>query len=93
MYALRYGLSALGIVAFILVGCNTSATKKYDLKVKHEEAWVKPPDAPQYNNPPESDYKRPAKDKISGSASIPQMGGGQGMGGPPNGGMGAGMGR
>ena len=84
MYRLRCGLTALGIAAIIIfVGCNTTATKKYDLKVKHDERWEMPPDDPRYNNPPESDYKRPAKDKISGGGGMPQMGGGQGMGGPP----------
>ena len=87
MFALRCGLTALGIAACILVGCNTTATKKYDLKVSHDERWDKPPNDPRYNNPPESDYKRPSKEKIAGGASIPQMAG-QGMGGP-----GAGMGR
>ena len=88
MYRLRCGLTALGIAAIIFVGCNTTATKKFDLKVKHDEAWVKPPDAPQYNNAPEADYKKPApKDTFR-----PGPGGmSQGMGGPM--GPGQGMGR
>lgn len=79
MFALRYGMATLGI-ACLLAGCNTTATKTYDLKVKHDERWEKPPDDPRYNNAPESDYKKPPPKEFfrPGPGAIDQ-----GMGGSP----------
>lgn len=81
MLAIRNAFAAIGIAALLLSGCRNDAAKSYDLKVKHEEKWDMPPDAPQYNNPPESDYKKPApKDTFKP---------GPGSGGMDPGGMGS----
>ena len=76
MFALRSGLAALGIAVCAFVGCNT--TKKYDLKVAHEEKFDLPPDQARYNNPPESEYKKPPPKeffKPGAGGMNPSMGG------------------
>lgn len=67
-------MSGRALLPFLLValGCHTD---KYGLKTKHAEEMVVPPDEPRFNNPPESEYKKPAPKK----EFRPGPGGGGGM--------------
>jgi len=59
-----------------LAGCHHD---KYGLKAKHPEELVIPPNEPRFNNPPQSEYKKPPPKKEFRPG--PGMGG-PGMGGP-----------
>lgn len=69
--------SLLLIAGIALVGCHHD---KYGLKAKHPEELVTPPDDPRFNNPPQSEYKKPPAKK--------EFRPGPGMGGPGTRGMG-----
>jgi hypothetical protein len=89
MVTIRRACAAMGIAAALIAGCKNEATKSYDLTVKHDEKWDLPPHAPQYDNPPESAYKKPApKDTFKpgpgGGGMDPGM---AGMGAPGMGGQ------
>lgn len=70
---------ALFLLIGLVLGC---AKDKYGLKTKHAEEMVLPPDEPRFNNPPQSEYKKPVPKK--------EFRPGPGMGGSMNG---PGMGR
>jgi hypothetical protein len=77
---MRRCLMFVGLIA-ILHGCHHP---KYDLAAKYPEEFIVPPNEPRFDNPPESEYRKPLpkKDFTPG----PGMGGPSGVGGPKTGG-------
>jgi hypothetical protein len=67
------------LLSLAALGCHHD---KYGLKAKHPEEMVLPPDEPRFNNPPQSEYKKPDRKK----EVRPGPGGGGSMGGPGMGG-------
>lgn len=73
-------LGGLAAGVFVLAGCYH---EKYAVKVKHGEDYVIPPNSPQFDQPPEAEYRRPpvkTKDKNM-MGGMPSSMGSTGMGG------------
>ncbi|CAN5541063.1 hypothetical protein BH11PLA2_BH11PLA2_28010 [soil metagenome] len=67
----------LGLIA--VAGCHHD---KYGLKTTRKEELVLPPDEGRFNNPPESEYKKPpAKKEFKPGPGGGGPGGGMGRGG------------
>jgi hypothetical protein len=74
-------LMTVFVALLVSLGCHHD---KYGIKTSHPEELTVPPDEPRYNNPPQSEYKKPPPKK--------EFRPGMGAPGGPGGGMG-GVGR
>jgi hypothetical protein len=72
---MRRCLMFVGLIA-VLHGCHHP---KYDLAAKYPEEFVLPPSEPRFDNPPESEYRKPLPKKDFSPG--PGMGGPSGVGG------------